>query len=68
MQSSLVVSMRLCLSKKDHANLPVTARVTKKCIDLLQQFFMQESNENSQSDKLKVCVHFVHLQIHIKQL
>ncbi|KAE9522886.1 hypothetical protein AGLY_016697 [Aphis glycines] len=46
---------------------PVTAREAKKCIDLLQKFFMQEGNENSPSDKLEACAHFVN-QIHTKQL
>jgi len=46
---------------------PVTAREAKKCIDLLQKFFMQEENENSPSDKLEACIHFVN-QIHTKQL
>jgi len=46
---------------------PVTAREAKKCIDLLQKFFMQVGNENSPSDKLEACAHFVN-QIHTKQL
>ncbi|XP_026816812.1 tigger transposable element-derived protein 4-like [Rhopalosiphum maidis] len=46
---------------------PVTTREAKKCIDLLQKFFMQEGNENSPSDKLEACAHFVN-QIHTEQL
>lgn len=42
--------MKLCLSKeKDHTDPPVISREVKKRIYLLQQFFMQEGNENSPS-------------------
>jgi hypothetical protein len=50
----------------DDTEAPVTAREAKKCIDLLQKFFMLEGNENSPSDKLEAYAHFVN-QIHTKQ-
>jgi hypothetical protein len=53
--------------EKDDTKSPVTAREAKKCIDLLQKFFMQEGNENILSDKFEACNHFVN-QIHTKRL
>ena len=41
------------LEKIEEADPPVTARETKKCIDLLQKFFVQENNENNPSDKIE---------------
>ncbi|XP_025420572.1 tigger transposable element-derived protein 4-like [Sipha flava] len=53
--------------ENDYTDPPVTVKEAKKCIDLLQKFFMQEGNENSPSDKLEECAHFVN-QIYTKQL
>lgn len=67
MSSSKLIKLYNILSKEeDHADPPVTARQAKKCINLLQQFFMQENNKNIVPDKLEAYAHFFN-QIHTKQ-
>lgn len=47
------------------ADSPVIARGTKKCIDLLKKYFIQEGNENNPFHKLKACACSFN-QIHTK--
>ncbi|KII65755.1 hypothetical protein RF11_04388 [Thelohanellus kitauei] len=46
----------------DDSPVPVTNQEAKKCIAVLQRYFMQEGNEGSPTSALNICADFIEVK------